>query len=227
MPYLAASPDGIATCKCLDCDYNNATIVLEVKCPYTYKDGLPTVESLPSSFFLTRSDDEWELKTDHAYYYQIQLQLYIYQKFSQKEVKCDFLVWTSKQINVQRILLNESFIDEKLQDLEHFFVNAILPEIVGKWYSRKPIASNENLVEELPETSTSSSTSNQDTEDEDYTISWCFCNKPSYGDMILCDNTKCTIKWFHFDCLSIRSPPKGKWYCPSCCKLPKYRRKKQ
>ncbi len=40
--------------------------------------------------------------------------------------------------------------------------------------------------------------------------------------MVQCDNDKCTIQWFHFDCLRIRCPPKGKWYCPSCRKLPKF-----
>lgn len=49
---------------------------------------------------------------------------------------------------------------------------------------------------------------------------------PSFGDMIMCDNDKCTIKWFHFECLRIRCIPKGKWYCPSCCKLSKFSRKK-
>ena len=38
---------------------------------------------------------------------------------------------------------------------------------------------------------------------------------------------KCSISWFHFDCLRIRTPPKGKWYCPSCRKLKKFNRQKK
>ena len=26
-------------------------------------------------------------------------------------------------------------------------------------------------------------------------------------------NSDCTIQWFHCDCLRIRNPPKGQWYC--------------
>ena len=25
-------------------------------------------------------------------------------------------------------------------------------------------------------------------------------NEPSFGDMVMCDHDKCTIKWFRFDC---------------------------
>ena len=51
----------------------------------------------------------------------------------------------------------------------------------------------------------------QDTdESEDMSKVWCCCNEPSFGKMILCDNEKCTIKWYHFDCLRNRCPPKGK-----------------
>ena len=25
-------------------------------------------------------------------------------------------------------------------------------------------------------------------------------NELSFGDMVMCDHDKCTIKWFHFDC---------------------------
>ena len=50
---------------------------------------------------------------------------------------------------------------------------------------------------------------------------WCYCGQPSYGNMITCEHNECNITWFHFDCLRIRCPPKGKWYCPSCRKQPK------
>ena len=46
-------------------------------------------------------------------------------------------------------------------------------------------------------------------ESEDMSKLWCYCNEPSFGEMIQCDNEKYTIKWFHFDCLRIRCPMKG------------------
>ncbi|GMT18754.1 hypothetical protein PFISCL1PPCAC_10051, partial [Pristionchus fissidentatus] len=45
---------------------------------------------------------------------------------------------------------------------------------------------------------------------------YCVCHRISFGDMIGCDNEKCTIEWFHFECINIKVKPKGKWYCPDC-----------
>ncbi|XP_066580960.1 inhibitor of growth protein 3 [Prorops nasuta] len=45
---------------------------------------------------------------------------------------------------------------------------------------------------------------------------YCVCNQVSYGDMVACDNTDCPFEWFHYPCVGITSPPKGKWYCPQC-----------
>lgn len=49
---------------------------------------------------------------------------------------------------------------------------------------------------------------------------WCVCQKPSLGDMIKCDNTLCSIQWFHWKCMRIMKIPKDKWYCKSCRKYP-------
>lgn len=40
---------------------------------------------------------------------------------------------------------------------------------------------------------------------------YCLCNKPSFGNMIMCDNESCFIEWFHFGCLNLKKSPKGKW----------------
>lgn len=45
---------------------------------------------------------------------------------------------------------------------------------------------------------------------------YCVCNQVSYGDMVACDNEDCPFEWFHYPCVSITAPPKGKWYCPRC-----------
>lgn len=45
---------------------------------------------------------------------------------------------------------------------------------------------------------------------------YCLCNQVSYGEMVGCDNSECTIEWFHYGCVGITEPPKGKWYCPQC-----------
>uniref|UniRef100_A0A0M3HPI8 Inhibitor of growth protein n=1 Tax=Ascaris lumbricoides TaxID=6252 RepID=A0A0M3HPI8_ASCLU len=45
---------------------------------------------------------------------------------------------------------------------------------------------------------------------------WCVCNQKSYGCMVACDNKSCPIEWFHYECVNLTQPPKGKWYCPHC-----------
>ncbi|CAK1555789.1 unnamed protein product [Leptosia nina] len=45
---------------------------------------------------------------------------------------------------------------------------------------------------------------------------YCICNQVSYGDMVACDNHDCPYEWFHYPCVGITAPPKGKWYCPQC-----------
>lgn len=45
---------------------------------------------------------------------------------------------------------------------------------------------------------------------------YCICNRVSFGEMIGCDNPDCEIEWFHFECVNLTAPVKGKWYCDSC-----------
>ena len=42
---------------------------------------------------------------------------------------------------------------------------------------------------------------------------WCICNKVASGEMIACDNEKCVVEWFHFQCVNISRAPRGKWFC--------------
>ena len=68
-PYLGAFPDGLVECKC--CGKG----VLEVKCPFCHKENLPKDDE--TGFCMVKSDGMWSLKRSHAYYYQVQLQLYV------------------------------------------------------------------------------------------------------------------------------------------------------
>ena len=205
---------GIINCNC--CGKG----VLEVKCPFCIKEGLPG-DPDETDFCMTKQNGKWILKRNHAYYYQIQLQLEVC-----KLSYCDFVVWTEKDVVVERIAADNQFFSNVIDSVQHFFVYGILPEIVGKWYTRKPVANSEGVVP-IP-TSTDLTDEQQDSDEtEDMSKLWCYCNEPSFGEMILCDNEKCTIKWYHFDCLRIRCPPKGKWYCPSCRKLSRFCKKKK
>ena len=140
-------------------------------------------------------------------------------------------MWTNKRTVTERIYEDKDFFDSKIDNVRHFFIYGILPEIVGKWYTRIPVADADHIVP-LPTANSvtdddTATTSTDDHDADDDGRLWCYCNQPSFGDMVMCDNKNCTIQWFHFDCLQIRCPPKGKWYCPSCQKLPKFNKRKK
>ena len=68
--HLGASPDGIVNCSCCGAG------VIEVKCPFSCTD-ISFLEATNDSKFCLKSvgDGNYELKTDHSYYYQVQLQM--------------------------------------------------------------------------------------------------------------------------------------------------------
>ena len=118
-PFLGASPDGISQCDC--CEER----VVEIKCPYCYKEGLPDEDT--SNFCMVNEGSKWALKRDHAYFHQVQLQLHM----------CginyaDFVVWTKESTVTERIVRHVEFINDKIENARHFFMYGCLPEIVGK-----------------------------------------------------------------------------------------------
>ena len=114
-PYLAASPDGVLSCDCC------GTGLLEIKCPYKYREGLEGSET-DASFCL---DGNYDLRPTHPYYSQIQLQMYV----SQMDM-CDFMVWTKTSSIICRLRRDEPFLQETLPKAESFFMDHLLPELV-------------------------------------------------------------------------------------------------
>jgi len=53
---------------------------------------------------------------------------------------------------------------------------------------------------------------------------YCICNQVSYGDMVACDNDDCPYEWFHYPCVGVTAPPKGKWFCQPCVSSAQRRR---
>lgn len=62
---------------------------------------------------------------------------------------------------------------------------------------------------------------------EDTNERYCICKDISYGDMIMCDNSRCETQWFHFVCVGLNAAPKGKWFCPFCVDSKKKKKEKQ
>ncbi|ORY96483.1 hypothetical protein BCR43DRAFT_491769 [Syncephalastrum racemosum] len=55
---------------------------------------------------------------------------------------------------------------------------------------------------------------------------YCYCRQVSFGEMVACDNDECEIEWFHLECVGLRAPPKGHWYCKNCAEELKIKQRK-
>ena len=190
-PFLGASPDALTECKC--CGLG----VVEVKCPLCAEESSfsEAAAARGSTFCLQECDGKYELKRNHQYYYQCQLQIFVTgRRF------CDFVVWTQKELHIERLTLDESLLESALPTAKKFFNICILPELLGKWYTRQPSVTENNDPMEC--------------EEDDG--SWCHCKERKGGDMVGCDNRSCATKWFHLACVGLSTVPHGKWYCTTC-----------
>ncbi len=125
-PYLGASPDGYVKCVCC------GPGVIEIKCPYLCRDR-PFLDATDDGRFFLGKDSEGQfyLQHKHAYYYQIQLQMKLC-----KVQYGDFVVWGKTELVILRINLDD-FISEAMRKAALFFKYGVLPELIGKWYTRK------------------------------------------------------------------------------------------
>lgn len=159
------------------------------------------------------------------YFIQVQCQL-----FCSNKTYCDFVVWTEKDIHIERIYPNEEFWLINVEKVKHIFITSILPELMGKFHSRT--SSVQSGVEpQEPDQSVTSFSLNKDTSvntGNDELLTYCYCKGPEEGEMVGCDNSECVYRWFHLKCLKLNSLPKSKfWYCPDCRKHPEFQRKRK
>jgi len=189
-PFIgASSPDGLVNCKCCGAG------LCEIKCPYTAKDGLPTDAANKKDYCLKKDGDSVYLNTSHHYYYQVQCQLFV----SGLDY-CDFIIWTPQGLYVERILPDVEFWVVAVAKATTFFNKCVLPEIVGKFYTRPS----------LPSSLTTPSVDDDDAE-------WCTCQRYIEGSVLVgCDNSDCKVKWYHLQCLRLTSPPEGAWLYNDC-----------
>ena len=117
-PFLGASPDGYV----YDPSKLQSFGLVEIKCPYKYHAYTPTEVSLKSDFFCeivtqANGDQMFQLKRNHSYYRQVQGQMAITDR-----TWCDFVVYTTKGIAVERIAFDKDFWkNELLPKLVDFF----------------------------------------------------------------------------------------------------------
>jgi len=122
--WLGVSPDGMVT----ESPNELSKGLLEIKCPFSKRDVLPKIACKDPSFYCFLSDDEsLRLKRDHQYYHQVQLQLFVCSDMCQW---CDFCVYTTKGVMVERLYQDVNWIEEYIPQLRDYYVNFMLPELV-------------------------------------------------------------------------------------------------
>lgn len=196
-PFLGATPDGILNCSCCEKKY-----VIEIKCPFKCKEKSPADLAKTDKTFCmeyNEKEEKYYLKRDHEYYYQTQLQMLL-----SKREACYFMVYGHIHCLVELIYIDYDFLIEKVEIATKFYVYAILPELIGHWYSKThiplpEILNNENSVESL-----------------------CTCDLTDVdSEIITCADKSCIVKKYHTSCLGIEKITKKKWFCPYCCRKQK------
>jgi hypothetical protein len=180
-PYLGASPDALSSCDC--CGKG----VVEVKCPVCQD-----LTQIPPCL-----DSNLMLKKNHAYFYQVQFQMGI-----TKHTYCDFVVWKTEQVIINRIAFEEAFFIEMVSKCREFFKKCILPELLAHYFTNHPVPGDKVAV--------------LDTSD-----AVCYCRRTSQENLVLCSTATCKIKIFHLGCLRLKNMPKKSWTCPDCKVLAK------
>lgn len=150
--------------------------VLEIKCPFSAKDlTVADAVSTITGFCLEMDQNgNLRLKRDHAYFYQIQMQMFVTGKSY-----CDFILWTEKDSFVERIMPDEAFVKEQLHITEEFYKKCVLPELVAKIFSAPKVVCDDGEQ-------------------------WCYCREAESGSMLICTSGFCSVKKFHQTCLGIK-----------------------
>ena len=100
--FLAASPDGtVSTAN------GERSGLIEIKCPYSCRNmSVRDACTKMKSFYCQLVNDQIRLKKSHHYYYQVQGAM------AMADVKwCDFIVWTTNDMNIERITFDQTFWD--------------------------------------------------------------------------------------------------------------------
>jgi hypothetical protein len=183
-PHFAASPDGIVCCQC------HSTGLLEIKCPYKYRNGLPAECYMHDDAFPI--DSNRQMKQSHPYYSQMQAQMMVCDVGY-----CDLFIWTAGKKEddtfLIRVVRNETFITSLRSKMSRVFFDVVLPEV----FTRR-----------------------MDPREQDPTIvRYCDCDRPEFGRMLACQSDNCKHKWYHYSCIGITRAPQKKWICHNCKRL--------
>ena len=170
--FLHATPDFLCECDC--CGQGCG----EVKCLYCI-DGVDFDSYVQKkSSCLQKNESCFQLKRDHDYYYQAQQQIN-----TSGRGYLDFIVFASdgqtSKFFLERLAPDMKHWETQIRKLETFWRICILPEILGRWYTRKMDLKAQLSPEEVA------------------TPGDCYCRETTSEAPITCANHTCKISRFH------------------------------
>ena len=118
-PFIGASPDGIINCSC------HGKGVLEIKCPFFHRESTIQSAAMDKHFCLEQSSEKLYLDKKHAYYYQIQTQLFVCNVEYADFYVCTFLKngnnYDDGGIHIEHITKDLGFWQECVEKARNFF----------------------------------------------------------------------------------------------------------
>ena len=103
----------------------------------------------------------------------------------------DFVLLREEEMFFQRIVTDREFIDDAINHTGLFIKLAILPGLVGKWFTKQNVTLNEHQTPQKLD---------HEEEGEQLVL---LQKGEDYGAMIGWDNDQCLIQWFYFSCLKM------------------------
>jgi len=154
----------------------------EVKCPYSIENcDFESYVKKKTACLEKLDNGVFQLKRHHNYYYQVQQQLFTTERRHCDFVVCAFDISVKAVIMQERIYPNNKHWEVVLPKLEAFWRICILPEIIGRWYTRKCV---------LPASKPLGN-------------GICFCRMARDETSIPCSNHECPYVKFHMSCLCL------------------------
>ena len=165
-PWIHATPDVMTSCLCC------GDGCCEVKCPYSIDSGNFEAYVEKKESCLEKISNTFRLKRSHQYYYQVQQQLFVTDRKHCDFVVCSFLNNKQTMFFMERIYKDPSHWGSVLPKLTKMWRTCILPEVLGRWYTRK-----HNIAAPPPMSTPGKSI--------------CYCRRPPDEMIVRCENLKC------------------------------------
>jgi len=127
-PFIGASPDG----KVIDIGCEKPYGLVEVKCPETKFRVTPLDACSDKGFYLENVNGKPKLKKTNRYYYQVQGQMGV-----TKAEWCDFVVYTSVGMSIERIKFDRQFWNTMTCKLERFYFDHYMKKASVKYHNAR------------------------------------------------------------------------------------------